>query len=273
MITLADNMMLPQLKNIWSECFGDTGEYIDFYFSQHFKPQRTLVYLKDDKPVSMLTLLPAKLIKNGKYVPVCYVYAVATLPLWQGLGISTQLLSYAGCELAKSGVDITVLAPASNKLFAFYKKCGYTEAFAVKQAAFAAEDKPINIKTENILPQEYKILRDKFFCGEGYLCWDKEAIEYALCENSFCGGFNLKITANGATYAAMCRIKDEVLCVKEATLIPQLIRPVLSFVAKQNNCKSVELTLPYDSAFAGDLLKKGMASTALVCGYMNLVLD
>ena len=42
-IRFANKTDIPQLKSIWKVCFGDSDEYIDFFFDHMFKPENAVV--------------------------------------------------------------------------------------------------------------------------------------------------------------------------------------------------------------------------------------
>lgn len=68
--------------------------------------------------------------------------------------------------------------------------------------------------SREVTPEEYKEIRDAHFDGNGYVSWDKEAIQYALSENDFCGGTARKIGENIILY----RPQKDALRIIETTL-------------------------------------------------------
>ena len=276
MVSFANSSMVPKLKLIWQECFGDTSEYINFYYANRFRPEHTLVYLQECEPVAMLTLLPAELMQGGVYHPIAYVYAVATMQNQRGRGLSTKLLAYAKKWLTKNSVGTMVLAPEGEKLFEFYRKRGYTTAFKLKIAEFeATEQTQVGVTCKAILPVEYKALRDAFFSGEGYLRWGIEAISYALAENAQNGGFAVKIIIDNKEYAVLGSIKGDILNIRETTLTNELICTALSYLARKNGCKKIVVASPANSTLEGTIRNMGMSDTPMQStdGYMNLALD
>lgn len=277
MISFAGNEMRPALEAMWSACFGDSDEYINFYFSKRFSPKETLVYAINGEPAAMLTLMPAELMRGGTYIPVRYIYAVATLPKYRGKGISSKLLSHAQGMLASEGVTETVLAPAGEGLFSFYAKRGYSIAFGAEEHEFDAESTDAGeIIITTVTPREYKALRDACFESEGYLRWGEKAISYALDENAFTGGFACKMLCGGESLAVLGRASGGTLYVKEATAPYSVqLKNTLSHLALKNACTRVKLCSAVRGGAAEKIKKVGMASAAPICeyGYMNLFLD
>lgn len=277
MITFAKPEMLLALKAIWKECFGDTDEYIDFYYANRFRCENTLVWLDNGTPVAMLTLLPAKLKQGGVFVDVQYIYAVATLTAWQGKGISSKLLEYANQLIKNRGEALSLLVPAEAELFAFYKKRGYASSFFLKTSCFSvnlSENNNTHFAFTDISPSEYKQMRDKVFDREGYLCWDETSIAYALDENKFNGGFACKIQSEYGQAAALCYKAGQMLFVREITLQDNTLHSALMQLAQCHGCNSITVRLPSDSTLEGEVHPFGMTSMAQPAnGYLNLVLD
>lgn len=246
MIQFADNTMVEQLKKIWKECFHDEDSYVDFFFGEYFHDESTLVYLIDKKPVSMLTLMPAKLHEKNGVRKVYYVYAVATLPEAQGKGYSSKLLNYAN-EITKNS---TFLQPATKELENFYERNGYSSTIIrkmirIKREQLALEEKTqMELKAATITTESkrfaikelrsedsslYKKIRDGRLSATNYIEWEEYELDYAIKENAFTGGKTLLIDDS---YIVMVREYEDVLYIREHTmpsnLIMELVRQLLT---------------------------------------------
>ncbi|WP_455715094.1 GNAT family N-acetyltransferase [Anaerosporobacter sp.] len=235
MIKFADYTMIEQLKKIWKECFHDEDSYIDFFFREFFNEKTTLVYMLDGIPVSMLTLMPAKLHEKAGIRKVYYIYAVATLPEAQGKGYSSKLLNYAN-EITK---DSTFLQPATRELKNFYERNGYSEAIVrrtstlnleqlrveeeqmVKAATIPLEGKEFSIRELSEKDSAlYKKIRDKQLSDVGYIEWEEAVLAFAMKENTFTGGKTLLVDDS---YVVMVREYEGVLHIREHTLPRNMI--------------------------------------------------
>ena len=120
MIQFAEESMRGTLRDLWQECFGDSNDYVDFYFQNHEITKHTMVYLDDGQPVSMLSLLPMTVVTKMGILPARYIYAVATKTSHRGRGISTALLEGAHKQMKGLGIKLSVLVPGSGPLYNFY---------------------------------------------------------------------------------------------------------------------------------------------------------
>lgn len=299
MITLATKEMLPQLKKLWQVCFQDEVSYVDFYYAHRFKEENTYVYKKGDEILGMLTLLPASYRYNEEEtLPIHYVYAVATLPRAREQGIASELLEEASRTSEENYSAGTILVPASKELFTYYERRGYQTIYFKKQLYFQVQARDmvsaasipterkkvhmVSIETErsfekrDIIPEEYKQLRDFYFDRPGYVKWNLEAIIYAVKEARFVGGKVLKLTADNHSYAIMYYKKENQLIVKETTLTEELIADAIAYLLKEEECEEAIVTVPSYFSYEGELKPYGMVrlnTEAYASGYFNLALD
>jgi len=272
-IKFADDTMLSDLKAIWQECFGDSREYIDMYFSGRFKKGKCLVYIADDVVCAMLVIYDAGVMLGGEYKKLGYIYGVCTRPEYRGRGISGKLLAYARDYISKNG-GFSVLAPATESLVEFYKKRGFSEAFYVRQAGWETERSTVEAELLPVSAEEYKMLRDDSFARDGYVLWGSEMIEYALSENGFSGGKSYKVSAGGKEYILLYYISDGTLYVQETTLGDDVLKAVLDGVAEHEGCNRVSARLHTGSQIDSQERVIAMADRKIDCrGYMNIVFD
>lgn len=227
-----DDSMTERLKHIWQVCFGDSREYIDFYFAHRFRPEEMLVCLAEGQPVSMLSLLPAQLCYQGRRQTIRYVYAVATLPEYRGKGCARLLLEEASRQLHVP----LALVPASDSLREYYGRLGFVDAFAIDQVTITPEEIAACGSERNgqeywlltVTPGEYYRIREEYFgttgiSFNGYVSWDEAAIAYALLENDFAEGYAYKVQHHGREDVLLFREEDHYIRVLETTLsVPEV---------------------------------------------------
>lgn len=241
-VVFANENDIDQIKMIWHTCFGDEDDYIRFHLAHRFEVENMLVIHEDGKPVSMATFLPALLKQGEEWTPVRYVYAVATLPEYQGKGYASRILKYASDKYKEP----LILQPEGEELERFYEKLGFVNAFEKKSweitvsgdeqfsageasvtelpaaesdlqaASYDSNDAKNSAQKDSgeVTLAEYKEIRDTHFDAENYVSWDEDAIAYALLENDFCGGHVLKTGEDILLY----RLEKNVLRVVETTL-------------------------------------------------------
>jgi GNAT superfamily N-acetyltransferase len=200
-----------QLRLLWKRVFNDTDQYIDLFFSRRYKNSQALTVSDGDRIVSMLHALPIELVVDGKSFSARYIYAVATLPEYQKMGLSSSLMEAMHDWLRKEKIYASILVPASSELFYFYEKRGYRTAFSVSEKTMyfneAASFEPVGLKDAPLY--SLKNLRDRYFGrSELFARWDLDALAYQDEETALVGGSVLYYEEPFEGYAVCVPIDD-----------------------------------------------------------------
>ncbi|MCM1187592.1 MAG: GNAT family N-acetyltransferase [Lachnoclostridium sp.] len=139
-VVFANEKDFDQIKLIWKTCFEDEDKYIEFYLKNRFETENMLVIHEDGKPVSMASFLPIQLKQEEQWIPVRYVYAVATLPQYRGRGFATEILQHG---FDKYGEPL-LLQPETEELKRFYEKMGFVDGFEEKAWEIPRKDDVIS---------------------------------------------------------------------------------------------------------------------------------
>ncbi|MDR1357385.1 MAG: GNAT family N-acetyltransferase [Tannerellaceae bacterium] len=125
-----------QVKRLWQTVFEDSSEFVRFYFEQVYKDENTLVIEKDGQVVSALQMLPYTMTFYGEEIPVAYISGASTLPSERGKGLMKQLLNEAVLVMEKRNIALSILIPAGEKLFGYYRSQGYETVFRYSTVAY-----------------------------------------------------------------------------------------------------------------------------------------
>ena len=203
------------LKAIWKSVFQETDGAIDFFFEQYFGPGTATLISIDEKPISMAHMMPigGLDLANGEKISCSYIYAVATLPEYRGLGFGENVTKAALEVCQQAGYPVNVICPAEDSLFEYYKeRIGYREGFFTEEMAIVAEELPIiqsKWGIDVISPQEYHMLREQFLAGRIHIVFDDRAMKYQkhLCKES--GGEMYAIHFGGEYCACAAAEKND----------------------------------------------------------------
>ena len=69
---------VASLRRLWKECFNDTDEFIDMYFTRIYSPQVDYSIERDGRVVSALQCLPYNMLCGGNTVLAGYLSGVCT---------------------------------------------------------------------------------------------------------------------------------------------------------------------------------------------------
>ena len=134
---IAENKDIPALAKLYTVCFNDETAEAEHFLHLFFQnpDSRLLLAEKDETPISMLAMVPARLAKGEHTFYRCfYLYGIGTLPAFRSQGLSGTLMSYAKTLASSLSYDYLFLVPASERLISFYEKQGF-------QTMPVAEDK------------------------------------------------------------------------------------------------------------------------------------
>lgn len=122
--TLAPTEDIQQLGSILEQCFlmatGDSETYINRVGSENFR-----VIYRDKQVAGGLGIISMGQWWGGQRVPMAGIAAVGIAPEYRGGGAAIALVQHTLQELYTQGVPISVLYPATQRL---YRKAGYEQA-------------------------------------------------------------------------------------------------------------------------------------------------
>ena len=272
---VADASMLDMLIQMTKICFEETDRSVKFFFNRKVDLNNCVVCIEDGKPVAQLHMLPVGIRNGREIIPAHYVYAASTLPEYRKQGCMTGLVDYA-CKLADSrGQKFSVLAPATEELFKFYRKLGYYRFHKYREviltneemSKFHSDSENINMDCEDI-----QKIRGDFFSADGELVWDNDSLKYEFDMNRNLNGDNI-FCENG--YAiSMCSYKH-IVKVHEMAYTNGNIETLLGKIYNRyGERKEYILSMPVRNKFFGNngkIIDKSMIRPVCNCEKKKLM--
>ena len=238
---------IPGLKALWARCFGDDPGYIDRYFEDLFLPEHMAVCAEDSGPVSMVAFLPCTLRTPSGDAPCAYLYAMATHPQYQGLGLGQQLLRFAYHYARHSrGWAGLTLVPADEGLFRFYAKTDYRTAFYYQSVSWDGAAHPGAGAVSPISPEEYRRLRERLLKGVVHLDHSLPFLTHLDREVRRTGGGLFRLTLEGGEpgCAVTERGEDGGWHIKELLAPQSQLQAALASLAHHLNAPAVTARIP-----------------------------
>lgn len=265
------------VTEMWQQCFGDSREFIDFYITNRMTELNMLVIYRDGRAVSMASFLPVDIQTPMGNLEGYYVYAVATLPDYQGLGLSSKILRFAQQHWQKP----LLLNPAESSLRIFYAKRGFQPVYDRKFYALqpCCEEGPLaKVELKPATAKEYKAIRDAKWQGPGYVAWLADDIAYAMQHAEFQSGESLVFQGAEGPELVMYTIDGNTMRIVETTidlcqlrgLLPALIKRVKERLPEHGRLVNFEYRLPDGMVWLPERLKTTRLKRR---GYFNLILD
>lgn len=271
---------IGELRGLWRLVFGDDDRFLDRFFQNLFDPGECLITRLEGRVTSMLFMLGATW--SGKEErPMRYIYACATHPDHRGQGLMGELLMEAIAHAAGNGLELA-LVPASEELFSYYRRFGFTKETYLYRRAYpplaAAKDAsawqtlPDGENAVELLTE----LRERFWRGQNAVLWPEAHLRVALGELFSQGGeFLVMKTGNRLPfgYALALPQGGKVKVVECASILSQ----DETVTSLRNHYKENETLFSLSAGVAGSCAEMPYAllhtAKADEAPYLNLALD
>lgn len=158
-----NQLLLPGLKQLWQEAFGDGADFADGFFQTAFSPERCRCVVENGQPVGALYWLDCCFGEKK----VAYVYAVATAKTHRGKGICRRLMEDTHGHLAALGYAGALLVPGNEGLRAMYRAMGYADATRVSVVRAEVGERTLLLRP--LTGEEYGHLRRPLLPADGVL--------------------------------------------------------------------------------------------------------
>lgn len=128
------------IKQLWSETFGDSRDWVEMYFSRVYRDDDALtIYSPEGKLISSLLLQPYRMTFAGAdTVGIAYIAGAATRRQWRGHGYMHSLLADALRQARTRGDMAVALIPATSALYFYYARLGFATVFFTDPQRFTA---------------------------------------------------------------------------------------------------------------------------------------
>ena len=269
-LRLAKQEDLEQLKLIWKLCFGDEDRYIDFYFNNRAWLKETAVLLLDEGIVSMLSMIPIELeAENGMKYGAAMLYAIATHPEFQKRGLAEKLMEFSSQYLLTKQIPATVLVPAEEELFEFYRKRGYQKAFSLREIILNNGQINDLVQQEPLFPchitpaesHDYNAKRKQIIAGSCFVDYMDDEIDFQKKEAQLYGTDIYMIELKDTTIGVAAIEKNlEKVIVKELLLPDQYLVSAIKKISEliPGDTYIVRTPIDFGNALGGEVRPFGM---------------
>lgn len=185
---------------------------------------RTVVLREQGKILGMLTLLPCSYRVGGRQLPSMYLFAVGTLPEAQGKQVATRMLSWVDRFLPQQGIEVAILAPATESLYSFYRKRGYEDWFYRSKLTLpAGQTGQKGLVWEEIGAQPFAQQLERM-AGQDAVLWSAQELEFAEAESRLYHGGMYRLWQDGCPVGVcnLYRYTADKVIVKELLTEPEV---------------------------------------------------
>lgn len=148
---------ISRLWDLWREAFGDSGEFLDAFFTTAYSPDRCRCVTESGNITAAVYWFDCEV--QGR--KIAYLYALATAIKHRGRGIAHRLMEEVHTLLAQQGYEGIILVPGTQALRGFYESLGYHSCTKITE--FVCTGAAEEVQLRRVTPEEYaKERRDLF---------------------------------------------------------------------------------------------------------------
>ncbi|MDB9342977.1 GNAT family N-acetyltransferase [Nodularia spumigena CS-586/05] len=159
--TLTDKKDIQQLGFILEQCFVMSSGDSEIYMKRLGRDKLRAIY-QDQQLVGGLATIPMGQWWGGQCVPMTGIAAVGIAPEYRGSGAAIALIEKTLQELYHQEVPISVLYPATQRL---YRKAGYEQGGSYCTWKISTDNiqvKELSLLLQSVDPQNYLIFQDLY---------------------------------------------------------------------------------------------------------------
>lgn len=108
------------VRDLWTYCFTDSRDYVDFYFKNKYNPDKTMVVEDGGRILSAIHLNQHRVKLGGKDLDTSYVVGVSTLAEARGMGFMADLMSRSLYQVGAMEQSFAILMPIDHRLYRTY---------------------------------------------------------------------------------------------------------------------------------------------------------
>ena len=175
--------LIPALRQLWQEAFGDDDEFLDKFFDFGYSPDRCRFIPDGDNVAAALYWFDVSC--QGQ--KMAYIYGVATGNAYRNRGLCRRLMEETRAALADSGYAGILLVPQNPGVIRMYEKMGYTPCTQLREFRATAQTPAAPLR--KISREEYA-LRRRALLPDGGVIQEGANLDFLESYAAFYGGEN-----------------------------------------------------------------------------------
>ena len=178
------------IRKLWEESFDDPRPFIDLYLSFFLEKNRILCISKDNRIITMASVIPATVRFQTEEIEAFYLYAVATVKKYRGQGFGSSIVRH----LSRAYRKPLIVHPGEPSLEVFYEDLGFKNGFVSKSQhkTYDTKGEPeIRFeeitKVTDVLTADYAKKRKEKLWNIPHVSWSEEYLYFALTNHLYEG--------------------------------------------------------------------------------------
>lgn len=164
---IVNSKNIKDVKKLWTYCFADTTEFIEYYFTKRYRQEKNIITEDDQANIqASLQLHPYTMVVNDICKSINYIVGVCVQPQSRGKGYSSAIMKDTLNFEYMNGEDISILMPIDTDIYTRYgyTNCFYRYEFNVDLASIKVEKSKCitkRVNLDSILTSNYENEQEK----------------------------------------------------------------------------------------------------------------
>ena len=181
-VRIAKQQDIDGFRNLWRICFGDSEEFMDWFFYERYFPEFSVCLLEDDVIMSALQSYPLHVRIRDRILPASMLAGVSTHPDREGRGYMKQIFLRYMQRVRELSIPIVIHTPAHIPTFQTRGHLPVSETLHLNLAHAQAKSMPAEI-TPHSLYNDLAPLQ---------VCYQQSTAEYSGCISRTMADFTFK---------------------------------------------------------------------------------
>lgn len=191
------------IRQLFKDNFGVGREWLDFYFSSSFD-ERSALTVEQEGAIAGSLMLDSYGMKFGDAVfDTGYIFGASTARPHRGKGLMSGLVKEALTEAHSRGYALVSLIPASERLFYYYERFGFTTVFYSERRRYTSAHR-FNIAGDyRRVEPDYDDFSRLEQLREATVIHSRADYDYALSDTRLDGGMAVAVAGDDGVTCAM----------------------------------------------------------------------
>lgn len=127
-----------EVRKLFDTGFKEPLHWTEWFFDKVYDDSKVMLSRSNSQPTSCLFIDSYRLKLSKATVEMAYLSCCTTAPQFRGRGFMSRLISDALMETSARGFAVTALVPASERLYFYYDRFGFSTVFYADEQRYTS---------------------------------------------------------------------------------------------------------------------------------------
>jgi len=185
------------IRQLFKDNFTVSREWLDFYFSAAYDERCALTAEQDGAIASSLMLDSYSMKLGDSFIDTGYIFGASTARRQRGKGLMSALIKDALAEARNRGHALVNLIPASDRLYFYYERFGFTTVFYSERQRYTSAHRFDIGDRYHRVNVDYDDFNRLELMRRATVIHSRDDFDYAVSDTSLDGGSAVAVAGDG----------------------------------------------------------------------------